>query len=192
MSQTELDSSNVRVAITGAWYTGPTGVAIPESGTSPLDPAMVNLGYVSDDGTERSVDRSSNDIKAWQRAAIVRKVITDASVSYKLALIETKKPVLEMYLGVTLSEDGIADIDPAQTGGRRSYAFDAIDGDEIFRAFIPEGEVTEVGSLKFASGEARAYEVTITAYGSAALDGKCERLYFTSLADVVKASKKAS
>jgi hypothetical protein len=112
-------------------------------------------------------DRSSDTIKAWQNAATVRTVVTDATLTYAFTLIETKKETVELYYGTAVTQTtahGELTIVPANTGGRKSFILDVIDGDEVIRTYIPAGEVTEVGDKVYASGEPVGYEVTITAY----------------------------
>ncbi|MCW4458186.1 hypothetical protein [Microbacterium sp. MPKO10] len=182
MATGTLDSSNVRVAVTGAWYKAPSDTEAPEAADESLPADWVNLGYLSEDGTTRTTDRSNEDIKAWQNGALVRTVVTDASVSYQFTLIETTKATVELYTGATVDEDGTYDVDPSKTGGRQSFIFDVIDGDHVVRIYIPDGEVTEVGDQTFAGGDAVGYDITIKAYASAVIDGNTERVFRPALA----------
>lgn len=142
------------------------------SGTGGSVTGFTGLGFVSEDGVTETRDRSSDDLKAWQNAATVRTVITDAKLTYQFTLIETKKETVELYYGTTVTaaaSDGSFVIVPANTGGRRSFVIDVVDGAELMRTYIPSGEVTEVGDKVYASGEAIGYEVTITAYPDASI-----------------------
>jgi len=160
-----LTSDNVRVSVTGAVSVANTGTTAPTSASVALAAGFVDLGYVSEDGVTESRERSTNQIKAWQNAATVREVITDASLRYTFTLIETTEASLELYYGGTVdTTDGSIDINAAATGGRRSFVIDVVDGDQVIRTYIPEGEVTEVGEQVYQSGEPIGYEVTITAY----------------------------
>lgn len=160
-----LDSSNVRVAVTGAVYRAPTATAAPTAADSALNVAFVDLGYVSEDGVVEARDRSTEQIRAWQNADTVREVVTEASLTYALTLIETKEEVVELFYGASVDgADGSVDIVPSATGGRASFVIDVVDGDDLIRVYIPSGEVTSVGEQTYASGEAIGYEVTITAY----------------------------
>lgn len=160
------DSQNVRVAVTGAVSVGPTTTAVPTDADSVVV-GVVDLGYVSEDGVTETRDRSTTKLKAWQNADTVREVVTDASISYKCKLIETNADTVELFYATTVDPTtGAILIVPSATGGRQSFLIDVIDGDEFIRAYVPEGEVTEVGDQVFASGEPIGYEVTITAYPS--------------------------
>src|SRR5688500_4446565 len=112
-----LSSSNVRVAVTGAVYAGPTATAAPTAADSALAGGFVDLGYVSEDGVSETRDRSTNKIKAWQNADLVREVVTESSLTYTFTLIETKEDVVELFYGATAdSVDGSVEIVPSATG----------------------------------------------------------------------------
>jgi hypothetical protein len=72
-------------------------------------------------------------------------------------------------------------VTPATTGGRKSFVIDVVDGSDLLRIYIPEGEVSEVGDVVYASGEPIGYEVTVRAYPNATLDGSAQ-IFSTSLA----------
>ncbi|MGG7507973.1 hypothetical protein [Plantibacter sp. YIM 135249] len=166
-----LDSSKVRVAVTGAWYTAPVGTAAPASASAVLPAIWTDLGYLSDAGTTKSTTRSTSDIIAWQNAAKVRTVVTDSGVTFAFTLIETTAAGVGLFTGSTVDATGKVSVDPGKTGGRRSFVLDVIDGTKVRRVHIPEGEVTEVGDQTFTSGEAVGYELTISAYPSATIGG---------------------
>jgi hypothetical protein len=179
-----LNSNNVRVAVTGAWYTAPTATVGPTSAVSALLPAFVDLGYLSGDGSTKSTDRSTTDITAWQAAAKVRTVITDSGVAFAFTLIETTVAGVGLYTGSTVDTSGKVSVNPGRTGGRKSFVLDVIDGTKVRRIYIPEGEVTEVGDQTFSSSDAIGYEMTITAYASAAIGGDSYVEFIPELATV--------
>lgn len=161
-----LDSANVRVAVTGVVSVGPTTATAPADADSPLT-GFDDLGYVHEDGVTETRERSTEQLRAWQNAEIVREVVTEASVTYTFRLVETKKETVELYYGSTVDpSDGSIAVIPSRTGGRKSFVIDVIDGTDYIRTYIAEGEVTEVGEQVYASGEPIGYEVTITAYPS--------------------------
>lgn len=158
-----LDSDNVRVAVTGAVYVAPTGTTGPTTSSSALDAGFVDLGYVSADGITENIDRTTNQIRAWQNGSLVREVTSEGTYSVDMTFIETNEAVLELYYGTTNSS-GEFNIDPTSTGGRQSFVIDVVDGSSVERIYIPAGEITSVGTRTLASGEAVGYQVTITAY----------------------------
>lgn len=171
-----LNSANVRVAVTGEVLVGATSATAP-TGTGGTTTGFTGLGYVSEDGVTETRDRSSDTIKAWQNADTVRTVVTDATLTYSFTLIETKKETVELFYGATVTEaaaEGNFVMVPANTGGRKSFIIDVVDGAELRRIYIPSGEVTEVGDVVYASGEPIGYEVTITAYADTTVGGSAK------------------
>ena len=173
-----LDSDNVRVAVTGAVYVAPTGTTAPTTSSSALDIAFVDLGYVSADGITENIDRTTNQIRAWQNGSLVREVTSEGTYSVDMTFIETNEAVLELYYGTT-NASGQFDIDPTTTGGRQSFVIDVVDGSIVERIYIPAGEITSVGTRTLASGEAVGYQVTITAYADT--DSTTVTKWFSSL-----------
>lgn len=161
-----LDSDNVRVAVTGAVYVAPTSTTGPTTSASALDGDFVDLGYVSADGITESIDRVTNQIRAWQNGSLVREVTSEGTYSVSMTFIETQEAVLELYYGSTQTS-GEFNIDPTSTGGRKSFVIDVVDGSLVERIYIPAGEITALGERTLASGEAVGYEITITAYADA-------------------------
>jgi hypothetical protein len=150
-----------------------------------LNVGFTDLGYVSEDGVTETRDRSTNTIKGWQNGAILREIVTEASVTYGLAMVETNADTVGLYYGTTVAADGEVIIVPSSTGGRQSFVIDAEDGDDVIRAYVPNGEVVEVGEQVYQNGEAIGYEVTIRAYPDASIpdadgnDGSVVKWYST-------------
>jgi hypothetical protein len=170
------DSANVRVAVTGAVSVGATTAAAP-TGTSGTLTGFTDLGLVGEDGVTEARGRTTNSIKAWQNGATVRTVVTDGELTYHFVMLETKKETVELYYGTTVTEaaaDGNFVIVPTSTGGRKSFVIDVVDGAELERVYIPQGEVTEVGDKVYANGEPIGYECTVTAYADATIGGSAK------------------
>lgn len=181
------NSANVRVAVTGEVSVGDTTAAAPTGTGSALAPGFLGLGYVSEDGVTETRDRSTDTIKAWQNSDTVRTVVTDSSLTYSFTLLETNKDTVELFYGVDVTaaaSDGSFVIVPASTGGRKSFVLDVVDGAELIRTYVPQGEVTEVGDRVYAGGEPIGYEVTITAYNDPTLGGAAQ-VWATALKTVV-------
>jgi len=158
-----LDSSNVRVAVTGTLSIGGDGFVAPTDPDTPLTGAD-DLGYFSEDGVTETRDRSTNTILGWQNGDVLREVVTEAGLTYTGTMVETKRATVELYYGTKVAADGSIVIVPAESGGRHPFVLDVIDGADFIRAYIPSGEVTEVGDQVYANGEPIGYEVTIRAY----------------------------
>lgn len=173
-----LASENVRVAVTGAVSVGATTAAAPTDASTALDAAFNDLGYVGEDGVTEARDRTTNTIKAWQNSDVVREVVTEANLTYAFTMIETNADTVGLYYGGTVSAtDGSIVVVPATTGGRKSFVIDVVDGSDYIRTYIPQGEITEVGELVYANGEALGYPVTIRAYPDDTIAGSAKKWY---------------
>jgi hypothetical protein len=159
-----LTAENVVVGITGEVYVGPTTAAAPTSSTATLT-GFTSLGYVSADGVEFGIDKSTNQIRAWQNADLVREVITEGTVTYAFSLLETTEDVIETFFGAPII-DGKVELSPVNTGGRKSFVLDIVDGDKVIRHYVPQGEILSVEAQTVQNGEAVAYGVTVTAYAT--------------------------
>ena len=160
-----LDSTKVRVGVSGEWLVGPT-TATPPATAAAATTGYVGLGYVSENGVERTPERSTEDIKAWQGGQVVRTVTKDAKTTYKFTLIETNKATVEFSFGTVVTQtatEGTYSADPAASGGRKSHILDVIDGANLRRETF-EGELTKLGATKFAGGEPVSFECEVTAY----------------------------
>lgn len=154
-------ADDVRVYGTGSISVAPDGTTLPTDATTSLNAAFDELGYISEDGIEESEKVSTNKIKAWQGATIVRVVQTEHELTYKFTAIETNAAVIEAYYGQNY--DGVVEITGDQPA-TSAWVLDAVDGDDLIRVVIPKGQVSDKGSVKYASGDAVGYEFTITAY----------------------------
>lgn len=172
-----LTSENVRVAVSGAVYVGATTAPAPTTSASPLGLGWTDLGYLSADGIAESIDRTTQQIRAWQDGSLVREVVTEGTYSLTMTFIETSQAVLELYYGADVTL-GVLDGSATETGGRKSFVIDVVDGDIVERIYIPQGEVTSLGERTLASGEAVGYEVTISAYVT---DGVTFKKFFSEL-----------
>jgi len=162
------NSGAVDVAVTGIVAYAPTTEPAPTDAVTPLTVNWRDVGYISEDGVTEARERSTTNILAWQNAEVVRTVTTESSMTVSFTMIETNENSLALYYGKDVATDGSIEINPAESGGRRSFVVDYIDGEKVVRLYIPEGELTETGEQSLTSGGAVAYEVTITGYPSAA------------------------
>lgn len=159
-----LTADNVVVGVTGKVYSGPTTSTAPTSATSTLT-GFTDLGYVSTDGVSFTVDKTTNQIRAWQNADLVRESITEGTVTYSFTLLETTQEAIELYFGATMTA-GKIELNPVNTGGRKSFVIDVVDGAKVIRHYVPSGEILSVDAQTIQNGEAVAYGVTVTAYAS--------------------------
>ena len=176
-----LISDNVDVAIDGVVAYAPTSAPAPTDAESSLDTAWRDVGYISEDGIVEARERSTENIIAWQRADVVRTVVTEASITVQFVMIETNPNSIELFYGAPINTvDGSVEINPANSGGRRSVVIDYVDGDKKVRMYLPSAEVTEIGETTVASGQAVGYDVTLTGYPGP--DGYSAKKWFSALA----------
>jgi hypothetical protein len=158
-----LDATKVRVAVTGALSFAATGTTLPTDATTGLDAAFKDVGYLSDAGAVRSHSVDVSDVTAWQNSAVVRRVVTKDTVTWKFTMIESNDTSREMYYGnidgATKHVHGVAGM-----GKRGEWVLHVVDGSAITRVVIPDGQISDWDDVTFASGDAIAYGVTITAY----------------------------
>jgi hypothetical protein len=156
------DASKVVVGVTGKVWVGATSATGPTASDSVLT-GFTDLGFVSADGLSITPEKSTTNINAWQDSALVRTVVTESSLTYSFTLLETSEDAVELYFGSTIT-DGKVLVNPANTGGRKSFVFDVVDGDKVIRHYIPSGEIISVEAQTVASGDAMGYGITVTAY----------------------------
>jgi hypothetical protein len=178
-----LDSTKVRAAVSGAVSVGPTTATAPASSSAAIT-GFADLGYISDAGVTETRERSTNEIRAWQGGALMRLLVTSGNLSYKFIMLETKLETVKLFYGVSAvvqtAPEGTFLINPTATGGRQSFVVDVVDGAELIRTYIPQGELGEVGDRVYVNSEAIGYEVTITAYPDVTL-GASAKVFATAL-----------
>jgi hypothetical protein len=163
-----LQAPNIRVGLSGAVYKAPFGTVAPTNATTALTVAYVDLGYLSDDGVTEAWADSSQDIKAWQAATVVRSAVTGSSGSLSFTLIETKGSVLAAFhRGSAVVESPVGTFklavkpivsDPA------CWVLHVIDGLKLIRMVVNNGEIIERGDIMYKNGEPVGYPVKLQCY----------------------------
>ena len=158
------NANNVRVGVTGSAWVGATSATAPTSATSSLT-GFTELGYISPDGITETRERGTNDIRAWQNSDLVRSVVTDSTATFSFTLLEATLDTIELYYGAEVNLlDGSVNVNPGATGGRKSFVFNAVDGDKVIRLYVPSGEVTAVEPVAYVNGDPVSFGITVTAY----------------------------
>lgn len=160
-------AANVRVAVTGKFCAGPTTATAPTDSSTAPDASLVDLGYISDDGVEFTPPGAgdSTPLKVWQNGETVRTLRTASEdlPTWHLTLVETKLEVIELYLGVEVTQsstDGSFEY-KVTSRDHKSFILDVVDGSELIRHYIPYGVVTDLGAQTFSNGDPIGYEITI-------------------------------
>lgn len=171
------DSTNVAAGITGAVAVDAANTATAPTGTASALTGFTEVGYISEDGITEARERSVENRRAWQNGEVVRTLSTEGNLTYTFTMIETNLATIETYYGVEVTQsatEGEFVINPTATGGRKQFVITVIDGSEIERHFIPQGEITEVGEKVIVNGDVIGYEVTLTAYPDTTVGGNAK------------------
>jgi len=161
-----LDTSQIRSGISGEVSVGPTTATAPASASEALT-LFVGLGYLSDGGLVPKPERSTKDLTLWQNNAVGRTFVTGAKTVYAFTLVQTNIDTIGFAWGTEVTQtitEGTYNADPAATGGRKSFVFDAVDGTNLHREYVAAGELTKMTPGGFVNGEAQSYECEVTAY----------------------------
>lgn len=150
----------------------------PVDATVAIPAGMVAVGFVSEDGVTESTSRNVEKIKAWG-GQTVRSVQQDYETSYAFTFLQFKNAdVLKAVYGaenVTGTAGNFRIAKNAKVLERRSWLFEMEDGDTKIRVFVPNGQITEVGDIKYDHKSAIMLEVTIEAFPDE--DGNSAFLY---------------
>lgn len=161
-----LDAANVVVALTGTVQYAVIATAIPDDAYEALNAAFKDVGYITEDGVTESHGTETNDIRAWQNGAVVRRVRTSHVVTYQFTMLETNDNALGLFYdsySTAGATKGRATITGVEHDEQR-FVIDVVDGTDNIRIVIPNGQITELGDVVYNSGDAVARPVTITAY----------------------------
>lgn len=162
-----LSAPEVRIAITGGLYSAPLGTAAPADASAALAADYILHGYSSDDGVTENNDDSVDNIVAWQNATTVRAARSSSTLTFATSLLQTRGSVLELYYPGSFVEangdEWVLNVVPP-TADPRVFLLDVIDGSNLIRVFIGNGEVTERGEIPYMNSGAILYPITITAY----------------------------
>jgi len=175
------DVSEVRVGVDGVVSSAALGSTAPTTVDGALDDAFSDLGYVSEDGVSETNDRTQEMIRAWQKGRIVRTVTTEGTTTFAFTMLQTSLSVLAEYYGGTVDAGGMIVTDPHDERPHRAYVLDIVDGTDHIRKYIPDGQITDVGDIVYANGEAVGYEITLMAFHDDTIDGSVQH-WFKSLA----------
>lgn len=167
MAQTALEVSVGKPRAAGGIFAGEPGEGVPTDATTALDPSLVNLGYVSDDGLVNGIEVSTEDITAWGGVTVLT-VRTSRSETFAWTFIQTNAAVLAEVYGpdnVTEEAGGLTVVHNNDELPRRLYVFEILmTGNRVKRIVVPNAQITEVGDVTYQDGEAIGYEVTLAAY----------------------------
>ena len=170
--------------VTGAIKHAPKGTAIPAltditKAAVTLNQAFTGDEYVSQDGLTLAPSMSTTEIKDWS-GATVRKVLEDFDGTLSWTMISTNAGALAIAFGA----DHVTTAAATTTHGaqvqaalgaylpeEQAWVFLMKDGDARIVIAVPDGQITEVGEVTFASNAAVGWQVTLSCYPDAS--GNC-------------------
>ena len=183
------NNSDVRIGApdqktTGAILHAPIGTTLPTlssitKASVTIDGAFTGNEYVSEDGLTLAPAMSTTDIKDWS-GATVRKVLESFDGTLSWTMISTNEGAMDVAFGaehVTTSAATATHGKQTRTElgahlpERQSWVFLMKDGDARIVIVVPEGQVTEVGEVTFASNAAIGWQVTLATYPDSS--GEC-------------------
>lgn len=152
----------------GAISTAPLGTAVPTDATSVLDKALINLGYISEDGLTNENTRESENIKAWG-GDVVASLQSEKEDKFTYTLIEISNvQVLKEVFGQdnvegTLDTGITVKINSVELEERLIVIDMILNGGVLKRIVIPKGKIVEMGEIVYKDDEIAGYEVTVQA-----------------------------
>lgn len=161
---------------TGGVLAAPLGTALPVTAVAAPNVAFKALGYVSEDGLEKSESRDNTEIKEWG-GLTVRKSQTGFEATFQFQFLEylnadaAKQVYGDASVTVVAATSGhgeqLAIVVKGQESPHKAWIFDMADGLTKTRIVVPDGQITDVGSTTFAVEDAAVRDVTITCYPDA-------------------------
>lgn len=169
---------------TGAIKHAPLGTTLPvltdiTTAAVTLNSAFVGDEYVSEDGLTLTPSMSTTEIKDWS-GSTVRKVLESFDGTLSWIMISTNQGAMEVAFGTDyVTTSAASTTHGAQTrtalGAHlpeaQSWVFLIKDGDARIVIVVPNGQVTEVGEVTFASNAAVGWQVTLSCYPDSS--GEC-------------------
>ena len=170
--------------VTGAIKHAPLGTAIPTladitKAAVTLNQAFEGDEYVSQDGLTLAPSMSTTEIKDWS-GATVRKVLESFDGTLSWTMISTNEGALSIAFG---TDHVTSEVATATHGAQvqaalgaylpeeQTWVFLMKDGDARIVIVVPDGQITEVGEVTFASNAAVGWQVTLSCYPDT--DGNC-------------------
>lgn len=153
----------VRVGTLTWVYVAPLGTTLPTD-LSPLSGTFVNIGYTDMDALTEGLEVSTEILRASQRPAGVRTLITEVNWTWKFKAMESSKKVLELfYMGAQSTTTAGVTKTPVPGSPdvvRYVMVLEEYDGDVTTRFVLPAVSIGERGEVAHRGTEGVAYEMT--------------------------------
>ena len=168
MANDTNDVSNVKGVFGGYGFSAPVGTA---AGTdqdvfASLGSSWDNMGFISEDGIEEELDTDTEEIHDMNGDVIfvARQSETETLVLTLVSLTEVAFKEWYGHDSVDASQTGYISIEhTAANREARAYCFELLMKDgRKWRKVVPNGVVSEVGSIVYGAGDIAGREITIT------------------------------
>ena len=167
MANDTKDVSNVKGVYGGYGFSAPVGTA---AGTdqdvfASLGSSWDNMGFISEDGIEEELDTDTEEIHDMNGDVIfvARQSETETLVLTLVSLTEAAFAEWYGHDSVDASQTGYIAIEhTAANREARAYCFELLMKDgRKWRKVVPNGVVSEVGSIVYGAGDIAGREITI-------------------------------
>lgn len=148
----------------GAIAHAPLGTSVPTDFYDALNQAFNEVGYVNEDGVTEKEGIESKKITAWQNGDTVRTVQTAHALTYELTMLERNDETIAIAYG---NGNAASHKINGEAKVHEVYVIDCLDGNDVVRIVIPDGQVVDKKEVAYKGLEATAYGVTIEAYPDA-------------------------
>lgn len=173
------DADKIVVAGSGTIYASPTsGVTLtaPTAIDDAVDSDLKELGYVTEDGITFQDSKDVSEIRAWQAAYPVRRIVTGRTFTVSFNLMEWKPETFKLAFGGGTLTETTANTEfkfapPAEDDlYEAAVLIDFNDGTKDYRLWIPRCTVVELGEIVLKRGEAATLPITLEAISDGTAD----------------------
>lgn len=164
--------------ILGSLRVGPLTTAAPTDATTALNAGFIDLGYISDGGFTKKLDRRTTQKRAFG-GKVVKVLQSEFTSSIQLKLLESlNADALKAVYGaanVTVtaatSTKGVQvkTLVNAIALPHLSWVIDTVDTElnAAYRIYVPDGQVYQVGDVKVVHTDTIEYDITLNAFDDA-------------------------
>lgn len=162
------DVSNVKGVQGGYGFSAPVDTELDLSGDPfvALGSSFDNMGFISSDGIEESIESDTEEITDMNGDTVYVAKSSETETLVLTLISITQASLSEWYGHDNVDATASTYFKVVHTSvdhDQRKYVFELLlkDGRK-WRKVVPNGQVTEVGSIVHASGEVASREITIT------------------------------
>ncbi len=167
-TNTALNVSAGKPAVTGGIYRAPLGTTLPTDASTALGGTFTSLGYIASGGVTHAFNLDTGEYRAWG-GDLVLAYTNSKTHTFAFGLIEVlNKTTYETVYGAsnvsgTLAT-GIAVTADGDDMTEYVYVIElAMRDGAMKRIVIPDGKITAIGDVVYQDSDAVSYPITVTA-----------------------------